>query len=334
MNEAVFGGMVFLLAVVTAYEMAIFSARPEHMRNASRAGDARGTIVMRFLRNPTWSISSLQIAATFLSLAIGSWTQAKYGPVLEAMLRAWGWDVRSAHQTAPLLIVLVSTVVVLVFANLIPKKLAYAYADPLSLGWARPAYLWVKATGWLASALAWFSDGILRVLHVPIPKAPPVLERDIEELLRQGCLVGTIDRRETDVIRHAFALSDTKVTDFMTPRAAIVSLRLDRPESAHRDHARASERSQFLVTEDGSPDTFVGVARARDLLADPNRPMREMVRPLLLLPASATALDLLRGFKEESARVALVVGDHGRVLGMATFNDLVSILVGEAKAIA
>jgi CBS domain containing-hemolysin-like protein len=59
-----------------------------------------------------------------------------------------------------------------------------------------------------------------------------------------------------------------------------------------------------------------------------------MIRPVLVLSANATALDLLRGFKEEAARAGVVLGDHGRVLGLATFNDLVSILVGEAKAIA
>ncbi len=325
--------MVVGLALVTAYEMAVFSTRPEHMRNASRDGDRRGTIVMVFLRGPTRIISSLQIAATFLSLGLGVFLQSQYSVPVTGWLVRLGVSEESAGGASSWVIVGLSTLVVLVLTNLVPKRVAYAYADPLALLWAEHAYRWLRLTSALTSGLSLISDGLLRLFRVRLPKAPPVAERDIQELLRQGHLVGTIDPHEMDVIRKTFALSDRKVAEFMTPRRDIEAVFLNSGDGAVREAMRRSERSQLVVGETDL-DNYVGLIRAREVLAHPDRPIRELIRPVVAVPPGASALDLLGLFKSESVRAAVVVGDHGRVLGLATFNDLISILVGEAKAIA
>jgi len=305
--------------------MPIFSTRPVHMMNASKAGDRRGTIVMSFLRVPTKIISSLQVIATLLAIVLGSQLQPLFTNPLASRI-TW-LPVQSAQVLAYWTVIAISTLVTMVLTNLIPKRLAYAYADPLSLSWARVVYYYHRATRPLAVILTWVADGLIRLFRVPIPKGAPVKEADIRELLRQGALHGTIDRDEQGIAVAAFALSDHSVQSFMTPRALIEGIDLDQPDSDVRNQVAMSRRSLYPAFH-GDLDASIGVLRARDILVEPDVAIIGQIRPIVRIPAGFSALDLLQRFRTEPARAALVVDDQGCVLGMITFNDVIGVLLG------
>jgi putative hemolysin len=323
-------GLLALLALLTAYEMAIFSTRPEHMRNASDAGDRRATMVMTFLRNPSRIIAALQLAATAAGLALGSLMQSAITAPATVVLAQRGWGEPAAERIAFWGVLTVSTLVTLLVTNLVPKRIAYSLADPLSVAWARPVYVWQVVAAPVARSIGRMADGLVRLCRIELPPAPAVTEADIRVLLRQGRLRGTIDDEEMAIVLRAFRLSDVRVTELMTPRERVVWLDLDLPLAKRAEFVRTGGRS--VLPAGTSLDTARGVVRAIDVLENPA--VEPRLGPLPRVSSGASALRALEEFRRSGGRMALVVDDHGVAVGVLTFNDLVRALLGEMSCIA
>jgi putative hemolysin len=326
-------GLTLILALVTAYEMAIFSARPEHMRSASHHDDRRGTIVMQFLRCPTRIISGLQIVATFCNLVLGSMVQPSITPIFEAALAGLrrppvGWSSGTVYHLSNGIALGLTTLVLLVLTNLIPKRIAYAHADALSLKWARPMAVFARIVMPVSEALTQLSDGILARLKVRLPAAAAVTEDDVRMLLLTGFRRGTINEAEMRIMQAALRLSDLCAVQIMTPAAKIQWL--DRRESRERQRATAIASTRSVLLYGSSSRDVEGSVRTVDLLSDVE-PLP--VQPVLRVSAVATALEVLEAFENPVARIAVVEDERGNVLGLISFSDLVRSLVGDKKIV-
>ncbi|MDX2065427.1 MAG: CNNM domain-containing protein [Fimbriimonadaceae bacterium] len=326
-------GLTLVLALVTAYEMAIFSARPEHMRSAAQHDDRRGTIVMQFLRCPTRIISGLQIVAIFCNLVLGAMVQPSITPVFERGLAGLksppiGWSDGTVYHVANGLALALVTVGLLVVTNLIPKRIAYAYADELSLRWARPMAGFARIMLPLTEAMTRLSDGILTRLRVRLPSAAAVTEDDVRMLLLTGFRRGTINEAEMRIMQAALRLSDLCAIQIMTPADRIQWLDSREPRETLRARAIASTRSVLLYGP--SLREVVGSVRTVELLSDAE-PLP--VQPVLRVSPVATALDVLEAFENPVARLAVVEDERGKVLGLISFSDLVRTLVGDKKIV-
>jgi putative hemolysin len=318
------------LALFTAYEMAVFSTRPDHIRRLSQEGDRRATIVMTFLRSPLKILAALQVGSTFASLAIGALVQPQFSSPLAGWLRGQGGG-KESETLAGLIVLSAMTLVTLITSNLIPKRIAWSHADAIAVRYARVGRIWL----WLMLPFLWMTSSIsnlvLRILRVRLPRSTEVAEADMKVLLDRGARQGTIDPRENAIVRNTFALSDVSVERLMTPRDRIQWIDLRRPLAKLQDEAGHSGRSRLLASK-GSLDSAYGVVPVKDLLeidADPE----SIVEQVLRVPPDCSALQLLDQFRGHAARLALVEDPAGRVLGLVTLNDLVTAILGEVKAL-
>jgi len=322
--------LLALLAVLTAYEMALFSTRQEHMRNASRSGDRRGTLVMAFLRSPTRVISALQLLATTVNVAIGLELTTYVNDPLDAWLRAQGLEPAIADALAYWGTLIGGTAVLLVATNLIPKRIAYAHADPISLRYARVATVATKVLGPISNLFSLAADGVLKLFRVKLPSAPAVTEQDVVLLLSQGLQRGTIDPRERTIIERAFQLSELKATEMMTPRSEVRYLRPQDSRDRQIESALAARHSVLPVGE--TLDDAVAAVRVVDIIAERERKIEDLSHPVLRIPPTANAIGVLEAFRACDARMAMVVDEHSKVLGVLTFNDLVRAMLGRVRA--
>ncbi|MFZ4506330.1 MAG: hemolysin family protein [Fimbriimonas sp.] len=323
--------ILLMLAFLTAYEMAVFSTRPEHIRRKSKEGDARATIVMSFLRSPVQILSALQVGSTFASLTLGALAQPHLTDRLSQWLHKIGLGDALDSSAALVVTMVVFTLVTLVFANLIPKRIAYAHADAIAIRYARLGRLWIKLMSPISWSVSWVSDRLLRLARVPLPAAHEVVEADLVVLLDRGMREGTIDRKERDIIQRAFLLSDIRVDQVMSPRDQIDCLQSTLSlEDAKREAARFG-RSRLIVSA-GNLDDAVGTISVRRLLACSND-WTSLVDPILRVPPTCTALHLLEQFRNSPARLALVVDEFGHAQGLVALNDLVQVLLGEVRAL-
>jgi len=174
---------------------------------------------------------------------------------------------------------------------------------------------------------------------VPAPNAAELIEEeeieeDIRSLVEEGEKAGVIQEEEKKIITSVFKLSDRPVPSLMTPRADVVFLSAAATPETALPQAIESRLTWFPVTGD-SEDEIVGIVCIHDLLrptvSDSARAvtLRELAQPVVEIPESMTALELLERFREEDSHFAVIRDEYGSVACVVTVDDVLSLIVGE-----
>jgi CBS domain containing-hemolysin-like protein len=160
-----------------------------------------------------------------------------------------------------------------------------------------------------------------------------VREEQIEEYIRDAEEGGLLEREQGRLVREIVDLGDLIVREVMTPRTEIASIEV---EVDAREAAEAMIRSfhSRLPVYEGTLDRIVGVLSVRDLLpyvfaGGSGAPVREIMRPIPLVPATKRALELLRELQDERQQMAIVVDEYGGTAGLVTIEDILEEIVGE-----
>jgi CBS domain containing-hemolysin-like protein len=173
---------------------------------------------------------------------------------------------------------------------------------------------------------------------------PDRLEKDEEEdafedeimaMVKVGERDGLLESDAREMIVGVIDLTDTEVSEIMTPRSRIdaIDIRMSWPEILKI--VVRSGRTRLPVYEN-SLDSLIGVLYVKDLLPDlarqchePERSLRELLRPHWLIPDSMPLLDLLRHFRSNRRHLAIVVDEYQTVVGVVTIEDVLEEIVGE-----
>jgi len=170
------------------------------------------------------------------------------------------------------------------------------------------------------------------------PLQPPVEDEPLRELLDQGREAGMLAELEHDVIGRVLSFDELTVGRLMTPRREMFTTNLEQPWPALLSELREAAYSRVPVWE-GSRDNIIGVLLVKDLLATllhasagvstSPRQLRRLVRPARFVPTTRRAVDMLAELRTHKLHLALVVDEHGTVVGLITLDDLLTELVGE-----
>lgn len=138
---------------------------------------------------------------------------------------------------------------------------------------------------------------------------------------------------ERELIDNVVEFSGTLVREVMTPRTEMVTVEETAPLSDLVARVVGSNHSRIPITRGGA-DQVVGMVHARDLLAlwdDSTSPRRfsGLVRPIISVPETKRALELLRDMQGQGLQMAIVVDEYGGTAGLVTVEDLLEELVGE-----
>ncbi|NDC37759.1 MAG: HlyC/CorC family transporter [Proteobacteria bacterium] len=178
-------------------------------------------------------------------------------------------------------------------------------------------------------------EAVVRVmgLEYPCERTIAVPAEEIREIVEASGEAGVIEEEEKEMIRGVFLLSDTKVSEVMTPRADIVSVQIDSALPEVMQIFTNERLSRLLVIGDGLDDVR-GVLHAKDLLRTINRATQEFSLATLIRPACAVAGernvgDVLEQFRNQAIHFAVVLDEHGGVDGVVTVEDLLEEIVGE-----
>ncbi len=226
------------------------------------------------------------------------------------------------------------TLEVVIAMHFIPDMLLYRTTGR----WLLPLLPLLRAGMWLAWPVRVFLEGaesLARIAeHQPERTEEQRTEEGIEALVEQAEEEGIIEPEQADLIEQVVEFSDKRVREVMTPRPDIVAIAAD--ATLEELHAKVIEmRFARMPVYEKSLDDIFGVVYAQDLLhiADqdlPKRKVRELVRPVLLIPETKAGSELLREMRQKDQPMAIVIDEHGLVAGLATVEDLVEEIVGES----
>jgi putative hemolysin len=327
-------GLVLLFVVVggvfAATELALVSLR-ESQLSALERQSARGARVAEVARNPNRFLAAVQIGVTvagFLSAAYGGATLA---PDLAPYFERLGLGDAAAEATALVLLTLVIAFLSLVLGELVPKRIALQKAAVVSLAVApvldRFASL-MRPAIWLLSLS---TNAVVRLLGGdPDAAGEQVSEEELRELVSNH---DDLDEQERRILRDVFAATETNLKEVMRPRGDVTFIPGDLPLIAVTERVRELPYSRYPITGDDFDDV-IGFLHVRDLLGvsetDPRR-VRDVRRPVLMLPGSNHVLPSVATMREEGTHLAIVVDEYGGTDGIVTLEDLVEELVGEIR---
>jgi CBS domain containing-hemolysin-like protein len=161
----------------------------------------------------------------------------------------------------------------------------------------------------------------------------PTPEEHIDALITAGEEEGIIEKGDRELIQSVVAFGDKTVREVMTPRPRIVAIRQDAPLEELRKLV-LNEQYTRVPAYEGNIDQVTGFVHVLDMfeLNDQQRSLRkvkDILRPIRVVPETKPVNDLLRDMQEEGAHMAVVVDEYGATAGIVTMEDMVEEIVGE-----
>lgn len=167
----------------------------------------------------------------------------------------------------------------------------------------------------------------------PRESGPTNPSEDIEALLDAGEEEGLIGQEDRKLIQSVVEFGDKTVREVVTPRPRVVAIEACRTVEELWKLLIDKEHSRVPVFEDGI-DNVVGLVHTRDTLdIDESRSrlvtVRELMRPVALVPETKPINVLLREMQDANAQMAIVIDEYGQTAGLVTMEDLMEEIVGE-----
>lgn len=236
----------------------------------------------------------------------------------------------------PWLNVLVATPLLLLLGEVTPKRLAMASPRSFAAIISRPLLAWDWVITPLRAVVVGFAGLIQRALGVTEEIRHTRLEEDqVLKLLDEGHEAGAVRDVERELIDRLFDFSDTTVSRLMTPRPDVVAFSISTPYDRMVAELREHKVSRVPIYQ-GKMDNVLGVLLSKDLLrfkgvgtVPTPREIRALLQDALFVPSTKRADELLREFQRRRTHMALVVDEHGSLIGLVTLDDLLVELVGE-----
>ncbi len=317
-------GSFFVIA-----EMALVSLRDSQAKALQGSG-RRGDTVARLNSDPNRFLAAVQVGVTmsgFMSAAFGGATLAgRLSPSLET------WNIPAPDITALVLITLAISYASLVIGELVPKRLALQRAEFFSLLVAPT----VDRVAKLARPVIWLlsvsTNVVVRLLGGdPKMQRERITDAEIRQLVSGSETLGVEERQ---IVEDVFEAGDRQIREVMVPRTEVDFIDASTPAYQAVRFALERPHSRYPVIGESSDDV-VGFVHVRDLL-NPDLSSRsvrvtEIVREVLLLPATRHLLSALTDMRREGSHLAIVVDEYGGTAGIITLEDLVEELIGDIK---
>ncbi|MDO8670359.1 MAG: hemolysin family protein [Dehalococcoidia bacterium] len=319
-------GIALLCLVVSAAasvaETALMTISRVRVRHLIEGGITRAQAIENLLAQPTTVLSTIVIVNSLAIIGVASlatYFSLRYLPS--------DWSVVIA--------VILTSLVVLVFCEIIPKTFAVQNPERSAMLVARP----VQVLSWLFSPfvglLALVTNSVLSLIGAPRVQAPLVSEEELKIYVNSWEEQGIIEEEEKEMIDSIIEMEDTAIRELMVPRIDIVAVDIQTTLAEAVRVVIDRGYSRIPLYEE-SIDKIVGVVYAKDLLRFlidniAIKDLREVARPAHFVPETKKVDELLHELQQKRIHLAIVVDEYGGTAGLVTIEDLVEEIVGEIQ---
>jgi len=317
---------LILIGFFAGYEIAFISANRLSIELKKKQGLRSGIILSNFMESPAKFIGTCLIGLNIVLVI--------YGLLFTAFLKSIAWNPLEVENEYLKLVIdtIISTFVVLVFGEFIPKAIFKARNDKLIAFFAPVAQFFHSLLQPLASVFVSIAQWILTyIFNVRVNNKNEAFSKvDLEHFFQQ-----TKDQDEenqelnTELFENALSLPLVKIRQCLVPRTEI--------EGADIHISIEDLKKQFIKTQlsklviyDDSVDSILGYVHQIDLFKRPSS-VQEILHPIIAVPESMSATDLINKFTKERKSIAWVVDEFGGTAGIVTMEDVLEEIFGEIR---
>lgn len=317
-------GLVVLSAFFNGSETSLTAASRARMHALEQEGNERAALVNRLLASPEKLIGAVLLGNTLVDVLA-----AALASMLAVSLIG---DVGVAYATA------IMTLVIVIFAAVLPKTIALASADKMAL-------LIAPAMRWIVKFLTPFTIALEFIVRQLLKLTPSSDDDAANILAAHDEIRGTIElqKKEGSVVKHdadmlggVLDLRDLQVTDVMAHRTKMETINADDPPAKIVDELIKGQYTRVPVWRE-EPENIVGVIHVKDVLSELARANWDFSKLDIMsvaskpwfIPDTTGVKDQLNAFLKQKAQLALVVDEYGEVQGLLTLEDILEEIVGQ-----
>jgi putative hemolysin len=328
--------LTLLEGFFVAAEIALVSVRRsriEQLVDEDRPGARR---VRRLLDEPGRFLAVSQLGLTFIGFFASAFAAVSLSKQLAGLLAGVGMDRGTADGVSLLIVTILLALFTIVFAELVPKTLALANAERVSLSLSLPIDLIARALGPIIVLLTGITNAIVRLFGAEVSSEAQITAEELRLIVERGGEQGVLEAEEEQMINAVIELGTRRVHEVMVPRIAMVTLPVTASFEEATDTIIAEGHSRIPVYEE-TIDQIVGILYAKDLLpflkqeSPDTAVLRTLLRTPVLVPESMTVDDLLHELQRRKVHLAIVLDEYGGTAGLVTIEDLLEEIVGEIQ---
>ena len=322
-------------------EMALTAAKKVRLTAMAESGDEGANAALELSDKPTTMLSTVQIGITSIGMLNGIVGEAAFSDGVQQFLMNMGVGEKVAAPSATTFVVIMITFITLIFGELVPKRIGWAYPEAVARVVAKPMIGLSKAASPFVHLLTMTTQGVLTLMRIRTDQSRSVTEEEIAASLDEGMDAGVIEQHERQMVQNLFHLDDRPLISIMIPRSDIVWLEANatvedalRKAGGSVDPEAKLSHSWYPVCQ-GGLDNIVGIVSVARLLRQQTgktgQTVAELATPAVFIPETLTGMELLEQFRQQSARVVFVVDEYGVCQGLLTPRDLLEAITGELK---
>lgn len=303
--------LLLFSAFFSSAEVALFSLNPIDLRRLGQRYPRAAKRISHLLSPPTRFLSTILIGNTLVN-------------VLIAVL-GFALALRIVGRHGEWVAILVMTLLLLIFGEVLPKRVAFLWPERMAVLYASP----LSWTMHLLTPLRVGLEYLTRLLeHAFRPRGRTLSDEEFETVIELSGEMGVLRAGERDMMKSILRLEDLQARDIMTPRVDLIAFDLNGDRTSIEDMAKGAHVRQLVLYRD-TIDRVEGLLDVRRFLLDPMRRVQAACLLPQFVPESARLDRLLDHFLRGRARAAVVVDEYGGTAGIVTRGDILEEIVGD-----
>ncbi|HEY5830972.1 MAG TPA: HlyC/CorC family transporter [Hyphomicrobiaceae bacterium] len=328
LDIAIIIAAIIALLVLSAFfngsETALTAASRARMHALEQEGNVRARLVNRLLRQPEKMIGAVLLGNTLVD-------------VLAAAL-ASGLAVIVIGPAGVAYATGIMTLLIVIFAAVLPKTYALAFADRAALFVAPIMRVIILLLTPFTAAIQFIVRQFLKLTPSGLDDAANILaaHEEIRGTIELKTIGGAVAKGDAAMLGGVLDLRSLQVLDIMVHRTKMQTIDIDDPAQKVIDDVVKSQHTRIPLWKD-EPDNIVGVLHTKDLLVELARngwdaaklDLASLAAQPWFVPDTTSVTDQLNEFLKRKAQLALVVDEYGEVQGLITLEDILEEIVGQ-----
>lgn len=340
MNSAILEiSLVLILLVANGVfamtEIAIVSSRKGLLKSMADKGSKGAARALALSDNPNRFLSTVQIGITLVGIVAGALGSGTVATRLAEVIETVPMIGEYAKPISLATVISILTYLSLVVGELVPKRLAMKFPEPIASGMSAPMAGLSSLASPIVSLLSWSTGGLLKLFGVRETEESGMSREELTVMVRQGMTTGSINATESRMMQGVIGFEKLVTYDIMIPRSKIVWIEQNAKHEDVWPIIMGSTQGVFPVYQ-GRRENLVGAVSIKDiygqLSAGTPVSFPEIMHPPLLVPETQKASMLLETFRSSGQRAAFVLDEFGSVIGMVTLIDLMETIVGDVPS--
>ncbi|HOH78534.1 MAG TPA: hemolysin family protein [Candidatus Cloacimonadota bacterium] len=315
-------GLLFLSAFFSGSETAFFSLSRLYLKKMEGFGTPGAKRALTLLKKPRRLLITLLLGNTFVNMAISSLATLTVIGIAE---KYSSWSLSSLVTVQ----IILTTVVILMFGEIIPKLLALSTAS----AFARTTSMPLQILQYLLFPLVWVFERLSMLVsrkqgadHYP---GQSITSEEFHNLIHSESSNHSLEDHEKQMLVGLFRFREAQISEIYVPRVKISAIDEDASLEELRDLILETGYSRIPVYRE-TIDDIIGIVYVKDMLLYPEKTsITEIMRPAWFVTENMKVQALLNQFKTRKMQLAVVVDEYGGTSGIISLEDILEEIVGE-----